>query len=69
MNLHAPQATQTRNAGQANLGVDTVMDREHRRTEVQEPLIPPVGPVATSDWAIQCEFEHVMGYLAALLFG
>jgi hypothetical protein len=38
-------------------------------TEVREPLIPPVGPVATSDWAIQRKFEHVMGYLAALFFG
>jgi hypothetical protein len=63
MNLHAPQATQTRNAGQANLGVDTVMDREHRRTEVREP------PVAAWHWAIQRKFEHVMGYLAAVLFG
>ena len=38
-------------------------------TEVREPLIPPVGPVAAWHWAMRRTFEHVMGYLAALLFG
>ena len=41
-------------------------------TEVRESLIPPVapvGPVVTWHWAMRRKFEHVMGYLAALLFG
>jgi len=40
------RATQPWNAGQANVGVDTVMDREHRRDRSSTTPDSPVGPVA-----------------------